>query len=152
MFFIPAIRNLINPDNFEKGTSSSPIIQMLSLSNGDYRDESDGPIRTKEMYSACSIIGVENTRDNVTLMHGSFVIINCLHNIPSSQYIVHLYMTVKKIFHPTDQLESVFKEDNLLFALSYTKEKMDQEIERVSREMYRAFNGLNEGFQEVSRL
>ena len=35
---------------------------------------------------------------------------------------------------------------------SYTKEKMELEIERVSREMYRAFNGLNEGFQEVSRL
>ena len=61
-------------------------------------------------------------------------------------------ITIKKIFHPTDQLESVFKEDNLLFALSYTKEKMDQEIERVSREMYRAFNGLNEGFQDVSEI
>ena len=29
---------------------------------------------------------------------------------------------------------------------------MDQEIERVSREMYRAFNGLNEGFQDVSEI
>jgi len=32
---------------------------------------------------------------------------------------------------------------------SYTKEKMDLEIARVTREMYKAFNGLNEGFAEA---
>ena len=29
---------------------------------------------------------------------------------------------------------------------------MDLEIARVSREMYKAFNGLNEGFAEVFKL
>merc|ERR1711976_347458 len=32
---------------------------------------------------------------------------------------------------------------------SYTKEEMDLEIARVSREMYKAFSGLNEGFQDA---
>ena len=41
---------------------------------------------------------------------------------------------------------------NLLYlTFSYTKEKMDLEIARVSREMYKAFNGLNEGFAEVGQ-
>ena len=41
------------------------------------------------------------------------------------------------------------KKNSLLLTFSYTKEKMDLEIARVTREMYKAFNGLNEGFAEV---
>merc|ERR1711953_209006 len=37
------------------------------------------------------------------------------------------------------------REDN-----SYTKEQMDSEISRVAREMYRAFSGLNEGFENAA--
>ena len=44
------------------------------------------------------------------------------------------------------------KKNSLLLTFSYTKEKMDLEIARVSREMYKAFNGLNEGFAEVFKL
>ena len=32
----------------------------------------------------------------------------------------------------------------------YSLADMDLEIQRVTRELYKAFNGLNEGFKEVS--
>ena len=48
MFFIPTLQNLLYLDN----------IHLLCLSNGDCRDVSDGPIRTKELHKACSIIGI----------------------------------------------------------------------------------------------
>jgi len=62
MFFIPTLRNLINcnSSNQKDTQSDSNTIQLLCLSNGDYRDVSDGPIRTKETYKACSIIGIQN--------------------------------------------------------------------------------------------
>ena len=63
MFFIPTLRNLINfSSSNQKDTKSdnNTNIQLLCLSNGDYRDISDGPIRTKETYKACSIIGIQN--------------------------------------------------------------------------------------------
>ena len=64
MFFIPTLRNLINCNSSnQKDTQSdhnTNNIQLLCLSNGDYRDVSDGPIRTKETYKACSIIGIQN--------------------------------------------------------------------------------------------
>ena len=58
MFFIPTLRNIIINSNNSRNNQKSPSnIQLLCLSNGDYRHVSDGPIRTKEMYKACSIIG-----------------------------------------------------------------------------------------------
>jgi len=64
MFFIPTLRNLINCNSSnQKDTQSdnnTNNIQLLCLSNGDYRDVSDGPIRTKEICKACSIIGIQN--------------------------------------------------------------------------------------------
>ena len=36
-----------------------------------------------------------------------------------------------------------------LNCLSYTKQQMDLEIQRVAREMYKAFSGLNEEFEDV---
>ena len=33
----------------------------------------------------------------------------------------------------------------------YDQHEMDLEIQRVARELYKAFNGLNSGFKEVSR-
>ena len=34
---------------------------------------------------------------------------------------------------------------------SYTQQQMDLEIQRVAREMYKAFSGMNEGFADVRR-
>ena len=34
----------------------------------------------------------------------------------------------------------------------YCLQDMDLEIQRVARELYKAFNGLNEGFKEVRKL
>jgi N-acetylglucosaminylphosphatidylinositol deacetylase len=52
MFFIPTLKNLCDVPN----------VHVLCLSNGDYRDASDGPIRTREMHEACSLIGIRNRR------------------------------------------------------------------------------------------
>jgi len=64
MFFIPTLRNLLSADPKEMGAGycpgESPIIQVLCLSNGDYRDVADGTIRTQEIYKACSFIGIQN--------------------------------------------------------------------------------------------
>ena len=54
MFFIPTLRNILCLD----GKQLKPKIQILCLSNGDYRDVSDGPIRTNELYKACSLLGI----------------------------------------------------------------------------------------------
>lgn len=65
MFFLPALRNLLtkccnNDSNNKNNTgSNSNIVRVLCLSNGDYRSISDGPIRTSEMYTACSVIGIK---------------------------------------------------------------------------------------------
>ena len=59
MFFIPTLRNILSSN---EGT----IIQILCLSNGDYRDVSDGPMRTKEMLRACSVIGVHCKTQDVS--------------------------------------------------------------------------------------
>lgn len=60
MFFIPTLRNLVHLDsNNDKRHSQNPNIQLLCLSNGDYRDVSDGPVRAKELYNACSLIGID---------------------------------------------------------------------------------------------
>ena len=34
----------------------------------------------------------------------------------------------------------------------YDQEMMDTEIQRVSRELYKAFSGMNQGFAEVSQF
>ena len=60
MFFIPTLRNLISCNSSNQKDTQSDKVQLLCLSNGDYRDVSDGPIRTKETYKACSIIGIQN--------------------------------------------------------------------------------------------
>lgn len=54
MFFIPTLRNILCLDDKQL----KPKIQILCLSNGDYRDVSDGPIRTNELYKACSLLGI----------------------------------------------------------------------------------------------
>mmetsp|Transcript_43944 Transcript_43944/g.93546 ORF Transcript_43944/g.93546 Transcript_43944/m.93546 type:complete len:590 (-) Transcript_43944:288-2057(-) len=76
MFFIPTLRSLLNTINQaniktvaadadgRRPSDDISSIQLLCLSNGDYRDASDGPIRTKEMYRACSLIGVGNRKDS----------------------------------------------------------------------------------------
>ena len=79
MFFIPTLRNLINCNSSnQKDTqtqcdnNTSNNIQLLCLSNGDYRDVSDGPIRTKETHKACSMIGIQNdsrTKAAVTVLN-----------------------------------------------------------------------------------
>jgi len=70
MFFIPTLRNLINCNSSNqkdtKSDNNTNKIQLLCLSNGDYRDVSDGPIRTKETYKACSIIGIQNDSRTTT--------------------------------------------------------------------------------------
>jgi len=63
MFFLPALRNLLttccnNDSNNSSGSNSN--VRVLCLSNGDYQSISDGPIRTSEMYAACSIIGIKS--------------------------------------------------------------------------------------------
>lgn len=47
-----------------------------------------------------------------------------------------------------DQLPAVYKADNNA-ETSYDLKDMDQEIQRVARELYKAFNGMNDGFKEV---
>ncbi len=60
MFFIPILRNLIHlHSKNDERHSQKPNIQLLCLSNGDYRDVSDGPVRTEELYKACSLIGID---------------------------------------------------------------------------------------------
>eukprot|EP00581_Thalassiosira_minuscula_P004977 CAMPEP_0183743632 /NCGR_PEP_ID=MMETSP0737-20130205/65317_1 /TAXON_ID=385413 /ORGANISM="Thalassiosira miniscula, Strain CCMP1093" /LENGTH=876 /DNA_ID=CAMNT_0025979255 /DNA_START=17 /DNA_END=2645 /DNA_ORIENTATION=+ len=65
MFFIPALRNILQNQNKNCGgqlpannddDDNNNKIRLLCLSNGDYRDASDGPVRTKEMHDACSLI------------------------------------------------------------------------------------------------
>ena len=64
MFFIPTLRNLISLNQKDGSDTSSSFIQVLCLSNGDYRHISDGPIRTNEMHNACSLIGIQNNKKN----------------------------------------------------------------------------------------
>lgn len=59
MFFIPTLRHMLSPNPNEPNYKNKKIVHALCLSNGDYRDTSDGPIRTKEMHAACSIIGID---------------------------------------------------------------------------------------------
>ena len=66
MFFLPTLRNLLtNSGSTQKGDQSAAAqaaaLHILCLSNGDYNDSSDGPIRTKELYKACKIIGISNS-------------------------------------------------------------------------------------------
>ena len=35
---------------------------------------------------------------------------------------------------------------------SYTAHQMELEVQRVSRELFKAFNGMNAGFEEVSKV
>lgn len=79
MFFIPTLRNLIKPTSEDetggdaagaavrgigpplqptRRLPDTPAIHALCLSNGDYRDVSDGPIRANEMHRACTVIGI----------------------------------------------------------------------------------------------
>jgi len=64
MFFIPTLRNLLHLDHRNDSNNDRHgkklNIQLLCLSNGDYRDVSDGPIRTKELHHACSLIGIDD--------------------------------------------------------------------------------------------
>ena len=48
-----------------------------------------------------------------------------------------------------DELPRVYKCDQSPDKQGYTELDMDLEIQRVAREMYKAFNGLNDGFKEV---
>lgn len=89
MFFIPTLRNLLN-SNTSTSTSTghekaadghrrprpqngSPNIHLLCLSNGDYRDASDGPIRTQETHGACALIGMQNNTNDKKLAADSAV-------------------------------------------------------------------------------
>ncbi len=66
MFFTPTLRNLIHLDSKNERHNQKPNIQLLCLSNGDYRDVSDGPVRTKELYKACSLIGIDGQKTSDT--------------------------------------------------------------------------------------
>eukprot|EP00574_Skeletonema_japonicum_P006138 CAMPEP_0201722312 /NCGR_PEP_ID=MMETSP0593-20130828/6724_1 /ASSEMBLY_ACC=CAM_ASM_000672 /TAXON_ID=267983 /ORGANISM="Skeletonema japonicum, Strain CCMP2506" /LENGTH=551 /DNA_ID=CAMNT_0048213247 /DNA_START=14 /DNA_END=1669 /DNA_ORIENTATION=+ len=66
MFFTPTLRNLIHLDSKNERHNQKPNIQLLCLSNGDYRDVSDGPVRTKELYKACSLIGIDGHKTSDT--------------------------------------------------------------------------------------
>ena len=50
-----------------------------------------------------------------------------------------------------DELPRVYKADTKTDT-DYDLREMDLEIQRVARELYRAFNGMNEGFKEVPGL
>ena len=50
--------------------------------------------------------------------------------------------------HLVDELPRVYKTGEKSNN-DYDLDEMDLEIQRVARELYRAFNGLNEGFKEV---
>ena len=41
---------------------------------------------------------------------------------------------------------------NQLNACSYTAQQMELEVQRVSRELFKAFNGMNAGFEDVSDI
>ena len=47
-----------------------------------------------------------------------------------------------------DELPRLYKTDKP--ETDYDLHEMDLEIQRVARELYKAFNGLNSGFKEVS--
>ena len=51
-----------------------------------------------------------------------------------------------------DELPRVYKTEVSQEAgeAGYCLHDMDLEIQRVARELYKAFNGLNQGFQEVA--
>lgn len=50
-----------------------------------------------------------------------------------------------------DELPRVYRgETKAEGGAGYSLADMDLEIQRVTRELYKAFNGLNEGFKEVS--
>ncbi len=53
MFFVPSIKALCFGD-------PTNAVHLLCLSNGDYRDAADGPLRTRELLGACSVIGIRN--------------------------------------------------------------------------------------------
>ena len=50
--------------------------------------------------------------------------------------------------HLVDELPRVYKAETKTDT-DYDLREMDIEIQRVARELYRAFNGMNEGFKEV---
>ncbi|KAL3800167.1 hypothetical protein HJC23_001088 [Cyclotella cryptica] len=54
MFFLPTLRNLLLPNG------NNQCLHILCLCNGAYERSSDGPIRTKELYDACKIIGINS--------------------------------------------------------------------------------------------
>ncbi|KAL7481069.1 hypothetical protein ACHAW6_006743 [Cyclotella cf. meneghiniana] len=54
MFFLPTLRNILIP------SANNNSLRVLCLSNGDYERSSDGPVRTKELYDACKIIGIRS--------------------------------------------------------------------------------------------
>ena len=58
MFFIPTLRTLLGSRD-----EGPPLVRVLCLSNGDYRDPSDGPVRARELQKACAVIGVQNGKD-----------------------------------------------------------------------------------------
>lgn len=68
MFFIPTLRNILHidykKDSNDERQNQKPNIHLLCLSNGDYRDVSDGPVRTKELYKACSLISIDSSKSS----------------------------------------------------------------------------------------
>ena len=52
--------------------------------------------------------------------------------------------------HMMDELPRVYQADTKP-ETDYDLHEMDLEIQRVARELYKAFNGLNTGFKEVRR-
>mmetsp|Transcript_19246 Transcript_19246/g.40328 ORF Transcript_19246/g.40328 Transcript_19246/m.40328 type:complete len:665 (+) Transcript_19246:48-2042(+) len=84
MFFLPTLRNIVldvpsngsgrqpkdnvavinNKPDFgtstltEDGGQNDVALKVLCLSNGDFGNEANGPIRTKELHEACKLIGV----------------------------------------------------------------------------------------------
>ena len=48
-----------------------------------------------------------------------------------------------------DELPRVYKHEEKTGAGDYSLQDMDLEIQRVARELFKAFNGMNEGFKEV---
>lgn len=63
MFFLPTLRHLLG--------STHRTVRVLCLSNGDYRAEADGPVRTRELSAACAVLGLD--AGAATILNGKAV-------------------------------------------------------------------------------
>lgn len=95
MFFLPTLRNLVlgvpitgsrrrpednvavinNKPDFgtstltEDGEQNDVVLKVLCLSNGDFGNEANGPIRTKELHEACKLIGISSQNSDTNVGH-----------------------------------------------------------------------------------